>query len=578
MNKYVADFETLVPDLTPNDFESIDSYNHYLSNFETRVWAWGIVSISDNNRIKIGTDLDKFMEMLPLLKNPEIYFHNLGFDSGFLFDWLLKNGFEYSEKGRKNTFSAVISETNTIYKIEIVYERYEKGIKKATFYDSYKKLPFPVSVIGKAYNLEIAKGEIDYKKYREIGYELSDQEKEYVKLDILVVAQALKFQFDDGLVKMTTGSDALSIFKKTIGLKTFRACFPILDYDTDDYIRNAYKGGFTFVSPRFKGKKLGEGSVYDVNSLYPSMMRFEELPISEPKLFYGKYERDPYYPLYIQEIVVEFQVKKDHIPTIQKHGLGWAKDTEYLEETKEPVRLYLSNVDLKLFLDHHTVHYIEYVKGYKFQSTKGIFDKYIDHYMKIKENTKGAIQQNAKLLLNSLYGKFATNPDITGKSVEMGSDGIVKYIKKEQEFREPVYTAMGVFITAYARNMTIRTAQSVYDRFVYADTDSIHLIGKDKPNIEIHPTKLGAWDHEYDFVKAKYVRAKMYFDVAIDYKKGITYNVVKGAGIPDSQRMKVSIDEYDFGFKYYKLIPKRVKGGIILFEELQEVKIPLNIY
>ena len=63
----------------------------------------------------------------------------------------------------------------------------------------------------------------------------------------------------------------------------------------------------------------------------------------------------------------------------------------------------------------------------------------------------------------------------------------------------------------------------------------------------------------------------MYYDVAIK-NNGETYNVVKGAGIPDSQRMNVSIDDYDFGFQYYKLIPKRVKGGIILFEELQEVK------
>ena len=576
MSKYVADFETIVPDKTVDDFDSVEEYEKYLKEFETRVWAWGIVDIYDNSKLKIGTDLNKFMKLITLLNNPEIYFHNLGFDSGFIFDYLLKNGFTYSDSGKEKTFNAIISETNTIYKIEIIYKRYLKGIKKVTFYDSYKKLPFPVSVIGKAYDLEVSKGEIDYTRFREVGYKLSDEEIEYVKLDLLVVAQALKFQFDDGLIKMTTGSDALSLFKKSIGLKTFRSCFPILDHEVDDYIRKSYKGGFTYVAPRFKGKILGEGSVYDVNSLYPSQMRYKNLPISEPKQFYGKYERDPQYPLYIQEIVVEFEVKKDHIPTIQIKGSGWAKDTEYIEETKEPVRLYLTNVDLQLFMDHHIVHYIEYVKGYKFQETNGIFNNYIDHYMAIKENTEGAIKQNAKLLLNSLYGKFATNPDVTSKYVIMGEDGIVKYVKKDQEFRDPIYTAMGSFITAYAREVTIRTAQSVYDRFVYADTDSIHLIGSDRPDIDVHPTKLGAWDHEYYFVKAKYVRAKMYYDVAIK-DNGETYNVVKGAGIPDSQRMNVSIDEYDFGFQYYKLIPKRVKGGIILFEELQEVKLPIEI-
>ena len=572
MNKYVADFETLVPDLTLDDFNSYDDYKDYLRNFETRVWAYGIVNIENNDRIKIGNNIDEFMNMLPLLQNPIIYFHNLGFDSGFIFDWLLKNGFEYSDSKRAGTFNAIINETNTIYKIEIIYKRYTKGMKKANFYDSFKKLPFSVADIAKAYNLEIAKGEIDYTRFREVGYELTEQEIEYVKLDILVVAQALKHQFNDGLVKMTTGSDAMNIFKESIGRQTYKSCFPILDNEIDSYIRKAYKGGFTWVNPKFKGKMLGVGKVYDVNSLYPSQMRYKELPISEPIFFKGKYEYDPYYPLYIQEISVDFTVKENHIPTIQLKGNRWFNDTEYVETTDEPVTLYLTSVDLKLFLDHHDIHYIKYVKGYKFQSTKGIFDKYIDKYMAVKETNKGPLRQNAKLLLNSLYGKFATNPDVTGKYVEMGDDDVVKYILKEREIRDPVYTAMGCFITAYAREVTIRTAQSVYDRFVYADTDSIHLVGSEIPDIPIHETKLGYWDHEYDFVKAKYIRAKMYYDVAID-KEGKLFNVVKGAGIPDDQRMNVSINEYDFGFKYYKLVPKRVKGGIILHKQLQEVKL-----
>lgn len=556
MRNYVADFETTT---------KLD---------DCRVWGWGLVDIEDHTRIKVGQDIDEFMRDLEMLHGSKVFFHNLGFDVSFIFDWLLNNGFEYSDKKRNKTFSAIISETNTIYSVEIIYKRYGKSLKKVVLQDSLKKLPYPVSVIAKAYGLEIAKGEIDYTLDRPVGWIITPEEEEYIKLDILVVAQALKYQFEDGLTKMTTGSDALTKFKKSIGTKTFRSCFPILDHETDDYIRKFYKGGFTWVNPKFKGKVLGKGKVYDVNSLYPWVMRTKDLPISEPKTFKGKYKHDEMYPLYLQEIRVDFEVKENHIPTIQLRGSRWSKDTEYISQTNEITTLFLSSVDLKLFMDHHTIHYIEYIGGYKFQSTNGIFNDYIDPLMVVKESTTGAIQQNAKLMLNSLYGKFATNPDVTGKRVDLGDDSVVKYTKLEQEFRDPVYTAMGVFITAYAREKTIRTAQDNIDRFVYADTDSIHLVGSETPNIEIHSTKLGAWDHEYDFIKAKYIRAKMYFDVVMN-KDGTIYNVVKGAGIPDNQRKDITLEEYDFGFKYMKLVPKRVKGGIVLVEEEHEVKLPL---
>ena len=52
---------------------------------------------------------------------------------------------------------------------------------------------------------------------------------------------------------------------------------------------------------------------------------------------------------------------------------------------------------------------------------------------------------------------------------------------------------MGCFITAYAREKTIRTSQAIKDYSIekygkdlscYSDTDSIHIIGKDIPNID----------------------------------------------------------------------------------------------
>ena len=80
-----------------------------------------------------------------------------------------------------------------------------------------------------------------------------------------------------------------------------------------------------------------------------------------------------------------------------------------------------------------------------------------------------------------------------------------------REGSKPVYTPLGVFITAWARDKTIRAAAANHDRFLYADTDSLHLLGTTPPdNLEIHSTRLGAWKIEGTFDRGIFVRAKQY--------------------------------------------------------------------
>ena len=61
--------------------------------------------------------------------------------------------------------------------------------------------------------MPIKKGEIDYKKYRKVGYKLTKEEVEYIKNDVTIVAMALESMFDNDLTKMTIGSNALKIYK-----------------------------------------------------------------------------------------------------------------------------------------------------------------------------------------------------------------------------------------------------------------------------------------------------------------------------------------------------------------------------
>ena len=542
---YVADFETTIEE------------------DKSRVWAWAYSQIGNVTNWDYDNNIQSFIYLCRKGKeNKNVYFHNLKFDGFFLIDYLLKNGFRYSETKEDNTFNTIISKEGAFYQIEVVFKKLTKKYKKVTFLDSLKKLPFTVKQIAKAFGLPIEKGDLDYKLERPEGWVITEDEKKYIKNDVQIVAMALGIQFEQGLTKMTIGSDALSSFKDVIGKQMFNYNFPLIDNETHEDIKRAYRGGFTYVSERYQGKDVKEGLVFDVNSLYPSVMYDSELPFGEPEFFQGKYEYDENYPLYIQKFKCTFELKKDKIPTIQIKNDIRFKGTEYLKKYDGmPVTLYLTNVDLELFYDHYDVEDEVWLSGYKFQSCVGIFRDYIDYWMKIKETTTGAVRLLAKLMLNSLYGKFSTNIDVTGKYPVL-EDGIVKLKDKEQEFRKPVYMPMGVFITSWARHKTITTAQSVYERFIYADTDSIHLEGAEIPdNIDIHPTKQGLWCHEGTFTRARFVRPKTYIE-EIEGKLHVTCS-----GMPDNVKEHVTWDNFHEGLVLHgKLAPKKVKGGIVLVE------------
>lgn len=173
--------------------------------------------------------------------------------------------------------------------------------------------------------------------------------------------------------------------------------------------------------------------------------------IGEPVFFEGKYENDKVYPLFIQMITCSFEIKENKIPTIQIKGNKlYFRENEYLLSSgNEIVALVLTNIDLKLFLEQYNVNDLEYVCGWKFKGFQGLFTEYIDKWMKRKiEATK---EKNygqrtlAKLMLNSLYGKFATGLTATCKNPYVLEDGIVRYKLGEEEEKDGIYLPIRKF-------------------------------------------------------------------------------------------------------------------------------------
>ncbi len=549
---------------------------------DCRVWAYGWMEIGNKSNYRIGNSLSDFMRFVETCQ-ANLYFHNLRFDGEFIVNWLLKHGYVWDKSGRRKTFHTVISSMGQWYMIDICYGYEGKNKLHTIIYDSLKKLPFKVEQIAKDFKLPIQKGDIDYHKYRPPGYEITLEEESYIKNDIEIIADALETQFHQGLTKMTNGSDALSGFKSIISKKLFERHFPVLSLELDSNLRLAYRGGFTWLNEKYAGKDITDGIVFDVNSLYPSQMYDRDLPYGMPIYFDGEYEHDEQYPLFIQHIRCEFEVKPGHIPTIQIKKNLLFRQNEYLKDSDgEVVDLYVTNVDLALMKQHYNLFDVEYLEGWKFRSIHGLFKQYIDKWTYVKTHSEGAVKLLAKLMLNSLYGKFATNPDVTGKIPYLKEDGSCGYHIGEEEYREPVYTAMGVFITSWARYFTITTAQKCYDRIIYCDTDSIHLTGTEVPDAIkdiVHPKKLGYWGYESTFKRGRYLRQKTYIHenyakeaegkTILCPKDEATTTVleVKCAGMPDAIKEGVNFDNFRVGFSSFgKLLPKHVDGGVVLVD------------
>lgn len=564
-------------------WEDILTRKSYTADFETttdledcRVWACAVCEVDNTDNIEYGTDVKWFVNWCKQHAQCNVYFHNLAFDGAFIMDWLERNNWRWVNSRSDvtdMTYTTVISDSNQVYCIEL----YFTPLFHVKLLDSLKIIPLSVAQMAKAYKLPLLKGTIDYEAFREIGHILTDEEKSYIENDVKIVAMVLSEFLKNGLNKMTAGSNALSDFRQMSGgKKGFRRYFSELTDEQDTFIRKAYRGGFTYVNPKYQNKVLGEGIVLDVNSLYPSVMNScdgERLPYGEPVWFTGKPKTNNAFNLWVASITCSFRLRDGYIPCIQLKGNYRFNQTEYLTKSDGDVTFTITNVDWELIKKHYHIYNLRWNGGYLFKSASFLFKSYIDKWVTIKNNAtiegNAGMRQIAKLMLNSLYGKFATRTTVYSRR-PMLVDDVLRYVDLPPEEREAIYLPVGVFVTSYARYKTITAAQSQYDRFIYADTDSLHLLGNEIPdNLDIDDVKLGAWKHESSFWQAKFLRAKCY----IEYEVGSDSPTVKVAGMPSSCHKYVDIDNFDYGMTYPgKLYTKRVKGGIVLVEDNMQIR------
>nr|DAP13996.1 MAG TPA: DNA polymerase B [Caudoviricetes sp.] len=536
---------------------------------DSHVWCWGASrwhgdSVEDDD-YQWGLSIDTFMEYVAKQKRPvNVFFHNLKFDGHFIVDWLLRTGKRCVDleecAPRVGEFRTTISDMGLWYKI--VWRTSSKHIVE--FRDSYKLLPVSVKALGEMSDDNILKGDIEHSIVRPPGYSPTDTELDYQYRDVHIVSNALHIS---GVTKLTISSLAFNDWKGTLTFKKkdgtefkdssiWRNIFPRLSDRDDAAIRSAYRGGFTAVAVGKEGYKSGPGRTYDVNSMYPSILRDEPLPCAKPTPYYDGLPEDDYW---VARGCVSFNLKDGGIPCIQLKNTPGYRGSEHLK-SGEGVVLSFTNIDYEIFKEMYDFEIVALEWCYKFRTCTHAFDAYIEKWGRVKERSTGVKRELAKLHLNSLYGKFGNTPKLGSRTPVMDDDGNVHYVAGPTTDDEPNYVPLAVFVTAIARARIIRSAAMCGDRFLYADTDSLHVEG-DYPveGLDVHETRLGAWAHEASFTYGVYNRAKQYGEV-INGK-----HVIHMAGAPEKILENVTVDDM-LGDMVLdgKLVPRTVKGGQLL--------------
>lgn len=565
----------------------------YDGQINTEVWASACVELFTED-VKIFHSIDDtFKYFTSLNTNLICYYHNLKFDGNFWLSYLLDN-MRYEQayttpdgdisearwidnnRMRNKTFKYTISDLGQWYSIVIKVNDFFIEIR-----DSLKLLPFSVKELGKSFDTKHRKLEMEYKGFRYAGCNITEEEKEYIANDVLVVKEALETMFNEGNNRLTIGSCCLSQFRRLLGKELYDTYFPDLSIikldediygedNVDSYIRNSYKGGWCYVVKGKEGKKYHKGVTVDVNSLYPSMMHSESgnrYPVGLPKFWSGNYiPEEALMPnkYYFIRIRTSFNLKRNKLPFIQiKNDIHYV-GTEMLETSDFVIdgkrkKLYkgadgiikqaratltLTKTDYELFLEHYSTSEFEVLDGCYFATRTGIFDEYIDKYKQIKMTSKGAKRTLAKLFLNNLYGKMASSTQNSFKIAFLKEDLSVGFIDVDDNSKKAGYIAVGSAITSYARNFTIRAAQMNFhgrdkDGFIYADTDSIHCnINADElKGVTIDAVKFCCWKVESTWDLGLFVRQKTYIEHIIEEDQKPVENPyynIKCAGMPES--------------------------------------------
>lgn len=474
-------------------------------------FIWGLYNGSDYYEFNSTAD---FMAFALTLENAIIYAHNGGkFDWHFILDYLESQSDLLIIAGRLSKFK----------------------IADVEFRDSYNILPVPLSAYFKDdfdYNLLTKKERAKpINKIKISNYLRSDCVNLFSIVDQFIERYGLN---------LTLASTAMKVFTKITKTKK-----PRTNQFFYDRIAPFYYGG------RVQCFKSGlidyPFKVIDINSAYPAAMINKhpyggsmDIGVKLPKTR-AYIERAFITLTCVSAGALPFRdnKKKLQFPNDNIEREYFITGHEYLAAIDTDT---IKNVTIKEVITfRETIEFSDYVN--KFSADK----------IEAKKTGDKAGYIFAKLLMNSLYGKYGSNP------AEYDSYKIVepKYIKALEKSEGYKYNAMlgawalcdkpieeekqwfynvavAASITGAVRAYMWRSINKC-EGVMYCDTDSIACV--DTGDLELHPENLGAWDIEAECVSGGIAGKKLY---AFKTKNGDYKTASKGVRLDAPQILKIA--------------------------------------
>ena len=400
-----------------------------------------------------------------------------------------------------------------------------------TFLDSYRLLPQSLAKLGETFNANVQKQVVppdcknNYLKFKE---KYPDMFWSYLRSDVLSIQEIIHSFWGTiyelfgnvGFLPMTLPALVLRIFTKQITEDIFTPHYDKLK----QLERDAYKGGLTLC---LKTGTFDNVNVYDVNSMYPSVMLTEEYPVSYMGYWSNEYDKTS-----MGLWRGTFNQSRQDLPPIlfdHKNGATYSGSGVYTTNELN----YLTSIGGTFTI----------TEGYVYTKTAPLFTRFIDKLYSLRkeaiENGNDSLSYILKIMMNSLYGKFAQREDtdkiVLGKASEMVSmidQGILFkilgdwFIIPEHREVQHCFVAIATMITANARIDLHRRMTSVINQgndVYYCDTDSIHTNGEYQTSNDLGGIKLENQG------EAAYAGKKIYaFKGGKTRAKGIGRKITKG--------------------------------------------------
>ena len=592
--------------------------------------AWIVQSsITDGVRWWHDTDVEGIYETWTQLMwnygNVMIYYHNLKYDLTFL-------------KPVIAIFQGADCEVRaTIRRHAPISIRIKMDNHSITLRDSLKKLPAELRKVGKMIGcpkLESPRGSFEPGWSKDLDLSEGSEDWIYIDRDAEIVARAMISLHKGQRTASTASGDAWQWAQRMIGInpktgkfnptdKKWDWYFPHLDVELDQFLRHGYAGGLNISAHPGRNVATADRPIVheDVHNMYGSVLMWDPLPIGYPTVS-DKWPCDDF--LYIAHVSIKLRLKDGMLPWFQfKEGVdnmieGWPHGT-IVEETYHWHEMILTSVDLTTLSHFYEIDFCPDFQPmfWIFKSKAGIFKDYLEYWTEKKESSeKGSLEYtSAKLMINSLYGRFALAPETEDNELEYvveldDWDWISTDTLNEDS---DAYLPYAMFITAYARARLLENVMAVgCENVIHCDTDSVIHFGPPSEDVE-HGEHLGTWGIEsrpleiYEGGFKRYIEVLIPFDQDtedVNPKKAVA---MACAGVPQKfdptdtvpigmwvelldkperitmEGLELGHADYKIGSKWlrklyidndmdpdhvntYKLIPETVPGGTILRE------------